>query len=33
MTAPVIIDMFCGSGGEAQGIQWAAEKVGVGEAR
>jgi DNA (cytosine-5)-methyltransferase 1 len=26
---PVVVDMFCGSGGESQGISWAAEKAGV----
>lgn len=26
---PVVVDMFCGSGGESQGIEWAAEKAGV----
>lgn len=26
---PVVVDMFCGSGGESQGIAWAAEKAGV----
>lgn len=26
---PVIVDMFCGSGGESQGIDWSAEKAGV----
>jgi hypothetical protein len=25
-TNPVIVDMFCGSGGESQGINWSAEK-------
>jgi DNA (cytosine-5)-methyltransferase 1 len=31
MTAnnPVIVDMFCGSGGESQGINWSAQKAGV----
>jgi len=29
MTHPVVVDMFCGSGGESQGIAWAAEKAGV----
>ena len=28
-TNPVIVDMFCGSGGESQGISWSAEKAGV----
>jgi len=27
--APVVVDMFCGSGGESQGINWSAEKAGV----
>jgi DNA (cytosine-5)-methyltransferase 1 len=26
---PVVVDMFCGSGGESQGINWSAEKAGV----
>ncbi len=26
---PVVVDMFCGSGGESQGIRWSAEKAGV----
>lgn len=26
---PVVVDMFCGSGGESQGIAWAAERAGV----
>ncbi|MCK9591424.1 MAG: DNA cytosine methyltransferase [Methanoregula sp.] len=26
---PVIVDMFCGSGGESQGIDWSAKKAGV----
>ncbi|MCK9592812.1 MAG: DNA cytosine methyltransferase [Methanoregula sp.] len=26
---PVIVDMFCGSGGESQGINWAVEKAGI----
>ena len=26
---PVIVDMFCGSGGESKGIDWSAEKAGV----
>lgn len=26
---PVYVDMFCGSGGESQGVAWAAEKAGV----
>ena len=26
---PVTVDMFCGSGGESQGIEWAAEKAGI----
>ncbi len=26
---PVIVDMFCGSGGESQGIEWSAEKAGI----
>jgi DNA (cytosine-5)-methyltransferase 1 len=26
---PVIVDMFCGSGGESQGIKWSAEKAGL----
>jgi len=26
---PVIVDMFCGSGGESQGIHWSAEKAGA----
>lgn len=29
MSDPVVVDMFCGSGGESQGIAWAAEKAGV----
>lgn len=29
MTDPVVVDMFCGSGGESQGIEWAAEKAGI----
>lgn len=27
--APVIVDMFCGAGGESQGIKWAAENAEV----
>lgn len=27
--APVIVDMFCGAGGESQGIKWAAENANV----
>jgi hypothetical protein len=26
-TNPVIVDMFCGSGGESQGINWSAERA------
>lgn len=26
---PVVVDLFCGAGGESQGIHWAAEKNGV----
>lgn len=26
---PVIVDMFCGSGGESQGIDWSARKAGI----
>lgn len=26
---PVFVDMFCGSGGESQGIAWSAEKAGL----
>jgi DNA (cytosine-5)-methyltransferase 1 len=26
---PVVVDMFCGSGGESQGIDWSAKKAGV----
>lgn len=26
---PVIVDMFCGSGGESQGIHWSAQKAGA----
>lgn len=26
---PVIVDMFCGSGGESQGIYWSAERAGA----
>lgn len=29
MNKPVIVDMFCGSGGESQGIKWSAEKAGL----
>jgi DNA (cytosine-5)-methyltransferase 1 len=29
ISEPVVVDMFCGSGGESQGIEWAAEKAGV----
>jgi len=25
---PVVVDLFCGAGGESQGIHWAAEKMG-----
>jgi hypothetical protein len=25
---PVIVDMFCGSGGESQGIDWSARNTG-----
>jgi len=28
-TRPVVVDMFCGSGGESQGIKWAVEKAGL----
>jgi DNA (cytosine-5)-methyltransferase 1 len=26
---PVVVDMFCGSGGESQGIDWASQKAGI----
>jgi DNA (cytosine-5)-methyltransferase 1 len=26
---PVVVDMFCGAGGEGQGIAWAAKKAGI----
>lgn len=26
---PVVVDMFCGAGGESQGIDWSAKKAGV----
>jgi len=26
---PVVVDMFCGSGGESQGIDWSAQRAGV----
>lgn len=26
---PVVVDMFCGSGGESQGINWSAKKAGI----
>jgi hypothetical protein len=26
---PVVVDMFCGSGGESQGIDWSAKKAGA----
>jgi DNA (cytosine-5)-methyltransferase 1 len=26
---PVVVDMFCGSGGESQGIAWSAERAGI----
>jgi DNA (cytosine-5)-methyltransferase 1 len=29
MTSPVVVDMFCGSGGESQGIHQSAENAGV----
>jgi DNA (cytosine-5)-methyltransferase 1 len=29
MSDPVIVDMFCGSGGESQGIDWSARSAGV----
>ena len=29
MNDPVVVDMFCGGGGESQGITWSAEKAGV----
>lgn len=29
MSDPIIVDMFCGSGGESQGIKWASDKAGI----
>ena len=29
MIRPVVVDMFCGSGGESQGIAWSAQKAGA----
>ncbi len=29
MIKPVVVDMFCGSGGESQGIAWSAQKAGA----